>query len=71
MLGHRTLTLQDYSTILKRRWWIIAIPAIIGTVLGAFAFPQIFWPMLTTAVTSPMSSTRMRFPPGRANALST
>ena len=26
MLGHRSLTVQDYITILKRRWWIIAIP---------------------------------------------
>src|SRR2546421_507444 len=34
MLGHRTLTLQDYSTILKRRWWIIAIPAIIFPIVG-------------------------------------
>jgi polysaccharide chain length determinant protein (PEP-CTERM system associated) len=29
MLGHRALTLEDYLTMLKRRWWIIAIPAII------------------------------------------
>src|SRR5437588_3102899 len=29
MLGHRTLTVEDYVTILKRRWWIIALPAII------------------------------------------
>jgi len=29
MLGHRTLTLEDYLTILKRRWWIIAIPAVV------------------------------------------
>lgn len=29
MLGHRTLNLEDYGTILKRRWWIIAIPALI------------------------------------------
>ena len=34
MLGHRTLTFQDYSTILKRRWWIIAIPAIIFPIVG-------------------------------------
>ncbi len=34
MLGHRALTLQDYSTILKRRWWIIAIPAIIFPLVG-------------------------------------
>ena len=29
MLGHRALNLEDYSAILKRRWWIILIPAII------------------------------------------
>ncbi|MHB8302094.1 MAG: GumC family protein [Acidobacteriaceae bacterium] len=29
MLGHRTLTPEDYLAILKRRAWIIAIPAII------------------------------------------
>ncbi len=34
MLGHRALTMQDYKTILKRRWWIIAIPAIIFPVVG-------------------------------------
>jgi polysaccharide chain length determinant protein (PEP-CTERM system associated) len=34
MLGHRALTMQDYGTILKRRWWIIAIPAIIFPIVG-------------------------------------
>jgi polysaccharide chain length determinant protein (PEP-CTERM system associated) len=34
MLGHRALTLQDYVVILKRRWWIIAIPAIIFPIVG-------------------------------------
>jgi polysaccharide chain length determinant protein (PEP-CTERM system associated) len=34
MLGHRALTVQDYITILKRRWWIIAIPAIIFPLVG-------------------------------------
>lgn len=29
MLGHRALNLEDYGTILKRRWWIVLIPAII------------------------------------------
>lgn len=29
MLGHRTLNFEDYVTILKRRWWVIAIPAIV------------------------------------------
>jgi polysaccharide chain length determinant protein (PEP-CTERM system associated) len=34
MLGHRALTVQDYFTILKRRWWMIAIPAIIFPIVG-------------------------------------
>ena len=34
MLGHRALTVQDYVTILKRRWWIIALPAIIFPIVG-------------------------------------
>jgi polysaccharide chain length determinant protein (PEP-CTERM system associated) len=34
MLGHRALTAQDYFTILKRRWWIIAIPAVIFPIIG-------------------------------------
>jgi polysaccharide chain length determinant protein (PEP-CTERM system associated) len=34
MLGHRALTMQDYVVILKRRWWIIAIPAIIFPIVG-------------------------------------
>jgi polysaccharide chain length determinant protein (PEP-CTERM system associated) len=29
MLGHRTLTLDDYLTILKRRWVMIVVPAIV------------------------------------------
>src|SRR5450631_4640252 len=44
MLGHRTLNVQDYISILKRRWWIIAIPAAILPVLAVgatyFVTPQ-------------------------------
>ncbi len=29
MLGHRALTFEDYSAILKRRWWMVAIPAVV------------------------------------------
>src|SRR5271154_2382734 len=36
MLGHRALTLQDYGGILKRRWWIIALPAIVLPIIGFF-----------------------------------
>ena len=34
MLGHRSLNVDDYLTILKRRWWIIAIPAIILPIIA-------------------------------------
>ncbi len=34
MLGHRALTTQDYLTILMRRWWIIAIPAILFPIVA-------------------------------------
>jgi polysaccharide chain length determinant protein (PEP-CTERM system associated) len=34
MLGHRTLNVQDYLTILKRRWWIVVIPAILLAITG-------------------------------------
>jgi polysaccharide chain length determinant protein (PEP-CTERM system associated) len=34
MLGHRALTPQDYIEILKRRWWMIAIPAILFPLIG-------------------------------------
>lgn len=34
MLGHRVLTLQDYTSILKRRWWVIAIPMVVFSIIG-------------------------------------
>ena len=34
MLGHRTLSVDDYFGILKRRGWMIAVPAILLTLLG-------------------------------------
>jgi polysaccharide chain length determinant protein (PEP-CTERM system associated) len=34
MLGHRPLILEDYLTILKRRWWMIAVPALLMPVLA-------------------------------------
>ncbi|HEX5283063.1 MAG TPA: Wzz/FepE/Etk N-terminal domain-containing protein [Bryocella sp.] len=34
MLGHRTLTIEDYLTILKRRWLIILIPTLILPILA-------------------------------------
>lgn len=44
MLGHRTLEVEDYLTILKRRWWIIAIPLVLAPLLAVgltfFITPQ-------------------------------
>jgi uncharacterized protein involved in exopolysaccharide biosynthesis len=37
MLGHRALTAEDYLAILKRRWWIIAAPALIFPILAISA----------------------------------
>jgi polysaccharide chain length determinant protein (PEP-CTERM system associated) len=34
LLGHRTLNVDDYLTILKRRWWLIAIPAVLFPILA-------------------------------------
>ncbi len=34
MLGHRTLGVEDYTAILKKRWWIVAIPALILPIAG-------------------------------------
>ena len=37
MLGHRTLNVEDYTAILKRRWWIIAIPGLLFAIAGLIA----------------------------------
>ena len=34
MLGHRTLSLEDYVTILKKRGWIVVVPAVVLAVIG-------------------------------------
>jgi polysaccharide chain length determinant protein (PEP-CTERM system associated) len=34
MLGHRTLNVEDYLSILKRRWWLIAVPAVIFPIIA-------------------------------------
>ncbi|WP_213803895.1 Wzz/FepE/Etk N-terminal domain-containing protein [Granulicella sp. dw_53] len=34
MLGHRALSVDDYFTILKKRWWIVIVPAIIFAIVG-------------------------------------
>jgi polysaccharide chain length determinant protein (PEP-CTERM system associated) len=47
MLGHRTLSPEDYFAILKKRWWIIAIPALLLPVL-AFAASYLVSPQYTS-----------------------
>jgi polysaccharide chain length determinant protein (PEP-CTERM system associated) len=37
MLGHRKLNAEDYLTILKRRWWIIAIPMVLLPIVAVVA----------------------------------
>src|SRR5262245_51768235 len=37
MLGHRALNAEDYLGIMKRRWWVILIPALIFPVLAVIA----------------------------------
>jgi polysaccharide chain length determinant protein (PEP-CTERM system associated) len=34
MLGHRTLNVEDYLSILKRRWWMIALPAVLFPIVA-------------------------------------
>ncbi len=34
MLGHRPLVVEDYLTILKRRWWIVVLPLLLLPILG-------------------------------------
>ena len=37
MLGHRALNVEDYLDILKRRWWMFVIPAIILPIVAVVA----------------------------------
>jgi uncharacterized protein involved in exopolysaccharide biosynthesis len=42
MIANRELTLDDYLAILKRRAWILVIPALLGPIVGwlvSFTFP--------------------------------
>ncbi len=39
MLGHRQLGFDDYLEILRRRWWIILIPTVVGCV-GTYFFSR-------------------------------
>lgn len=34
MLGNRQMTLDDYGSIVRRRLWLIAIPAVLGPIVG-------------------------------------
>jgi polysaccharide chain length determinant protein (PEP-CTERM system associated) len=33
MIGHRALTFDDYVAIARRRWWMLVVPAALGTVV--------------------------------------
>ncbi len=52
MLGHRALTVEDYTTILKKRGWILVIPAVLLAIVGLsiahFVPPQYISQTLTT-----------------------
>lgn len=47
MLGHRSLSPEDYLAILKKRWWIIAIPALLLPIL-AYAASYLVSPQYTS-----------------------
>ena len=47
MLGHRTLSPEDYFAILKKRWWILVIPALILPIL-AYAASYLVSPQYTS-----------------------
>ncbi len=34
MLGHRELNIDDYLAILRRRWWVVLVPAILGPAIA-------------------------------------
>lgn len=39
MLGHRQLGFDDYIDILRKRWWLILVPAVLGSA-GAFLYSR-------------------------------
>lgn len=47
MLGHRALSPEDYLAILKKRWWILAVPALLLPIL-AFAASYLVQPTYTS-----------------------
>jgi polysaccharide chain length determinant protein (PEP-CTERM system associated) len=47
MLGHRSLNVEDYMGILKRRWWLIAIPGVILAIAG-YATTYFIQPQFTS-----------------------
>ena len=45
MLGHRTLNMEDYFSMFKRRWWMVAIPAAILPIVGVgitYVIPPVY-----------------------------
>src|SRR5438045_3867808 len=37
MIGHREMSAEEYGAILRRRWWVLAIPTIVVPAIVAFA----------------------------------
>jgi len=45
MLGHRSLNVEDYLAMLKRRWWILVVPAVILPIVAVavtFVIPPVY-----------------------------
>ena len=45
MLGHRTLNVEDYLVIFKRRWWIVVVPTVIlpiAAIALTFVIPPVY-----------------------------
>lgn len=47
MLGHRALSPEDYLAILKKRWWILVVPALLLPII-AFAASYLVQPVYTS-----------------------
>ena len=47
MLGHREMTMQDYTGMLKRRFWLIAISALVFLV-GGVGISRVLTPQYTS-----------------------
>ncbi len=56
MIGHRQLTFDDYLAILRRRRWVLAIPAVLGAVIAyliSLTLPNQYTSQTLVLVTQP------------------